>query len=252
MSELEPLNLQKFKILQKRALRSLRPPESKSIHYWLTVTLEGIMVVGLVLSVFKGQWLNTSIIVGILFLTLLPTLLGKKFDVYIPPVFQFMAILLIFASLFLGEIHHYYTRFWWWDIVLHAGSSFLLGILGFLLVYILNQDERIQMHMEIEFVALFAFAFTTAIGVIWEIFEFGVDVFFGYNMQKSGLVDTMGDLIVNTLSALAISTAGYSYFKSEKTYFLEEWIAKFIEGNPRLFRKNGRIREAPKPLKSPK
>ena len=37
--------------------------------------------------------------------------------------------------------------------------------------------------------------FAITIGALWEVFEFGMDQLFGLNMQKSGLLDTMGDLI---------------------------------------------------------
>jgi hypothetical protein len=87
------------------------------------------------------------------------------------------------------------------------------------------------------FVALFSFAFAVAVGSIWEIFEFTMDSFLGLNMQKSGLVDTMWDLIVDALGALVIAVLGYFYTKSGTEYFVEKWIDKFIEANPRIFRR---------------
>lgn len=197
--------------------------------------MQVIMLVGLVLSVYERQWFNAALIASIIFLTLLPTILGRRFDVYIPPQFEVLAILFIFGSLFLGEIHGYYARFSWWDVALHSGSGFLLGILGFLLVYVLNQKEDIDLHMKPAFVALFSFAFAVAAGAVWEIFEFAMDSWFGMNMQKSGLVDTMWDLIVDTGGALVIAALGYRYMKRGKEYFVEEWIGNFVEGNPRIF-----------------
>jgi len=61
--------------------------------------------------------------------------------VQIPPEFQVLAVGFVFASLFLGEIRSYYLRIWWWDIALHTSSGLLLGILGFLLIYVLNENE---------------------------------------------------------------------------------------------------------------
>ncbi|NIQ16387.1 MAG: hypothetical protein GTO02_18945, partial [Candidatus Dadabacteria bacterium] len=93
------------------------------------------------------------------------------------------------------------------------------------------------------FMALFAFVFALAFGVIWEMFEFSMDQLFGLSMQKpmfndpSGLTDTMWDLIVDTLGALIISILGYGYFRTvESDSFLEKWIDKFVENNPGLFR----------------
>lgn len=211
---------------------------SRSIHQWVTAILQVVMLAGLVLSVYERQWLNAFLIAGIVLLTLLPTALGRRFRVFIPPEFELFAILFIFASLFLGEIRGYYVRYVWWDVALHTGSGFLLGLLGFLLVYVLNQQEDIDLHMKPGFVALFSFAFAVAVGAVWEIFEFAIDGFFGLNMQKSGLVDTMWDLIVDTIGALIVALIGYLYMRRGVESFVERSIENFVEGNPRLFGKS--------------
>lgn len=118
-----------------------------------------------------------------------------------------------------------------------------MGILGFLLVYALNENEHADIHMRPRFVAMFAFVFAVAVGTLWEIFEFVMDRAVGTNMQKptlgdpSGLTDTMWDMIVNALGALAISALGWWYMKRGQRSFIEVWIGRFIERNPRLFRR---------------
>ncbi|MDX1561429.1 MAG: hypothetical protein R3305_00800, partial [Gammaproteobacteria bacterium] len=155
--------------------------------------------------------------------------------------FQVAAVAFIFAALFLGEIRSYYDRFWWWDIALHASSGLLLGILGFLLVYILNENERADLHMRPRFVALFAFLFAFAVGAAWEVFEFSMDRLFGTQMQKpmfgddSGLTDTMWDLIVDGVGAFVVATLGWWYSRKQRRSFITTWVRKFIEKNPRLF-----------------
>jgi len=178
----------------------------------------------------------------ILFITFAPLMLEKRFQVFIPPEFVALSIAFVFASLFLGEVHGYYERYWWWDIVLHTSSGFLLGIIGFLLVYVLNEMAAVDLHLKPGFVAFFAFLFALGIGTIWELFEFSMDTFFGMNMQKpmlgdpSGLTDTMLDLLVDAVGALIISILGYGYIKSAKNEsFLERWIHLFVTKNPGLF-----------------
>ena len=206
------------------------------VHRWLTLALQSLLIVGIAAAAFQGQWLAAFITGLILLVTLLPLMVGKKLDVFIPPEMEGLAVLFVFASLFLGEVHGYYVRFWWWDLVLHAASGLLLGILGFLLVYVLNQKPDLGLDMKPGFVALFAFMFSLGLGALWEIFEFWMDSTLGTTMQKS-LRDTMFDLIVDALGALAISVFGYVYLKtSEVDSFLERWILRFIEANPRLFR----------------
>lgn len=209
--------------------------EPGSLHRRLSLFLQALLGLGFLLAVLDGLWLDAVLTASILLLTLLPFLIGRRFAVFIPPEIELLAIVFIFASLFLGELRGYYARFPWWDKVLHTGSGFLLGVLGFLLVYVLNQHERVDLHMKPGFVALFAFVFAVAIGAIWEIFEFTMDVLFGLAMQKDSLVDTMWDLIVDCLGAASIAGLGHAYMRSKTDSFLERWIRAFVRANPRLF-----------------
>jgi len=100
--------------------------------------------------------------------------------------------------------------------------------------------------MNPKFIALFAFMFAVSIGVLWEIFEYGMDQVFGLNMQKSGLQDTMWDLIVDVVGAAFISILGWGYINNrEADSFLERWIRDFVEKNPRLFEENGSKNNSP-------
>ena len=212
------------------------------VHRGTLILLQAIMAVELLLVFHERQWINAFLVMAIMAITLSPAVIGRRFRVYFPPEFQVLAVVFVFAALFLGEIHSYYVRFWWWDIALHTSSGLLMGILGFLLVYVLNENERVDIHMRPRFVALFAFVFAVAVGTLWEIFEFAMDQVVGTTMQKpmlgdpSGLTDTMWDMIVNALGALAISALGGWYMKRRERSFIEAWIRKFIERNPRLFR----------------
>jgi uncharacterized membrane protein YjdF len=211
------------------------------IRRWIVALTGTVMGVELVLLLLKSQWLNALLMIAIILVVLSPMLLRHRLPVNIPAEFQIVAIVFVFAALFLGEVRSYYERIWWWDIVLHASSGLLLGLVGFLLVYVLNENERIDLHMRPRFVALFAFLFAVAGGALWEIFEFSMDQLAGTRMQKpmlgddSGLTDTMWDLIVDTLGALIIAGVGWWYMHMQRRSFIEHWIRKFIDRNPRLF-----------------
>lgn len=206
------------------------------VHKTLTLFLQATLLVGAVLFLVQGRWLTAVLTVAIVLVTLMPLVFERRYRVYIPAEFEALAVVFVYASLFLGEVHGYYVRYWWWDAVLHTGSGFLLGIFGFLLVYVLNERPDIDLHMRPRFVALFAFMFAVGMGALWEIFEFAMDQTFGMNMQKSGLVDTMWDLIVDTIGAAVIAILGWSYLRTAgRSSFLDRWISNFIEANPRLF-----------------
>ena len=226
----------------RRAIVTTPKPEAAAyIYQRVTLLIAAILTIDFVFVVIERQWLSAALILIIAGLLLAPVLLGDRIPVRIPYEFQLAILLFVFAALFLGEVRSYYERFWWWDIVLHTMSGFLLGIFGFLLVYVLNENRRVNLSMRPRFVALFAFVFAVSMGAVWEIFEFLMDRFVGTNMQKpmlgdpSGLTDTMWDLIVDTLGAAAIAVLGWSAMSRKRRSFIDDWIAKFIEHNPRLF-----------------
>ncbi|MDV6029184.1 MAG: hypothetical protein F9B45_03580 [Phycisphaera sp. RhM] len=211
------------------------------LHRCLVVFLRLAITVGIVLELIQSLWMNAAVAAGILLLTFVPTQFANRIKVKIPPEFEVITVAFIFASLFLGETRQYYSRFWWWDIALHTTSGVLLGVLGLLLVYVLNETPRVDLHMRPGFVAFFAFCFALATGAVWEMFEFGMDQFFGMNMQKpmlgdpSGLTDTMIDLIVDAVGALVVTIAGYLYMKRGNDSIIDRGIRRFIDRNPRLF-----------------
>ncbi len=207
------------------------------IQLGFSYLLQLVLVIFFFIFLTRESWLNAFLTAGILILTLLPGLIRHNYKVFLPVEFDLLAIVFIFATLFLGEVHRYYTLFWWWDVVLHTSSGFLLGVAGFLLVYILNEEKRINLKMKPGFVAIFAFAFTIAIGVFWEIVEFGLDNALGLTMQKTGIADTMWDLIVDSLGAGVIAIIGYFYTRKGEFLLFDRMVHRFVEKNPRVFEK---------------
>ena len=193
------------------------------------------------LLLLDQSWLSLFLVTLIIATVFSPILFKNKMEMEIPAEFHLTAVVFIFASFYLGEVRDFYQRVWWWDIALHTSAGLLMGIVGFLLVYVLNESKRVDMNLTPGFIAFFAFTFALAIGSLWEIFEFTVDQLLDTQMQKamfndpSGLTDTMWDLIVNALGAFFISLSGYVYLKQKRSYFVKEWIRKFIERNPTMF-----------------
>jgi hypothetical protein len=220
-----------------------KPDRITQIHLWTGRIL--LVVVGLewMYLLIESQWLSLFVVSLILIVLFIPIIFKRRLQVDIPAEFHLTAVIFTFAALYLGEIQHFYQRVWWWDIALHGSAGLLMGIFGFLLIYILNESKRIDIHLTPGFIAFFAFTFAVSIGTVWEIFEFSADQIFQLNMQKpmmgdpSGLTDTMWDMIVNAIGALIISLTGWWYLKAQKNYFVKDWIGKFIEKNPRLFSK---------------
>ncbi|MEZ4103827.1 MAG: hypothetical protein R3B60_00915 [Candidatus Paceibacterota bacterium] len=174
-----------------------------------------------------GEWESAISATFILLLMLLPPFLKQQYRFYLPFEIDFAIVVFIFLSLFLGSLHNFYERFYWWDVGLHIQSGILLGAVGFVLVYILNARKSDKLTMSPGFIAFFAICFSLAISVVWEIYEYMVDTLFGYNMQETGLPDTMWDFIFNGAGALVVALLGFSWMKRRQR----------IPFAPRVFRK---------------
>lgn len=210
------------------------------INEYISWVIRILLILVIVESIFTKNYMNTFVGTLTFIMTFYPSILRKKFRVYLPSTLQIIITLFIFSAQFLGEIHDFYYRFEWWDNMLHCISGSVFGIIGFMFVYFLNKTHIKKTKLSPFFVALFAFCFSISIGVLWEIIEFSGDRLFGLNMQKfrmageDGLVDTMTDLIVDTLGALIVTVIGYIYMKDEKKMLkkkvkLEEWFKKQTE-----------------------
>lgn len=186
------------------------------------------------IALLRGVWPAVFIPLAALVLTVLPGVLAGRVGLRLPPSFLAAIGLFVLATLYLGEVQDFYNRFWWWDLVLHFGSAMGFGILGFLLVFMLFQGDRYAAPPWALGVLSFCLAMT--VGVLWEIFEYAMDTLFGFNMMKSGLPDTMADLMVDAVGAALAAGAGVVYLL-DRAGRLGAPFDLFIETNRTRFRK---------------
>ena len=166
---------------------------------------------------------------------LVPARLMRRWDVEIPRVMFLMYIAFLYCAIFLGEVRSFYYNVPHWDTILHTFSGAMLGALGFSMIAIFNNTERIPLNLSPMFIAMFAFCFALALGGVWEIYELTMDAVFGTNMQKfalddgtllvgqAALSDTMKDIIVDAIGALVMSVVGYISLKYKKG-----WVEKLM------------------------
>ncbi|MBQ7338668.1 MAG: hypothetical protein IJW40_09490 [Clostridia bacterium] len=152
---------------------------------------------------------------------MLPTFISHKWKIVVPNAIVILYYIFLYCAIYLGEVQNFYYVIPFWDVILHAFSGAMLGALGFILVDLLNNDKKIRVSLSPFFVSVFAFCFALAIGALWEVYEFSFDAILGLNMQKhtledgtalvgaKALADTMKDIIVDALAALAVAILGY-------------------------------------------
>jgi hypothetical protein len=205
---------------------------SKKVLKIITASIRIILVVAFIAAIFFQKWFSSFISLSTFFLTFLPFNIEDRYHIKFPVDFEIAIIFFLFASLFLGELGNFYHHFWWWDILLHFSSAIAFGCVGFIILFYLNKSNKISSKPI--WVAIFSFAFAVSVGAVWEIFEFAMDQIFGMNMQKSGLMDTMWDLIIDVAGALIASLTGFAYLKGSQRSYLGRMIHLFIKQNPKL------------------
>lgn len=177
-----------------------------------------------------GDW-ESAIGTGLIFVLMLaPSILKERYRLYLPFALEFGIVVFIFLTLFLGWIGQFYDWVPLWDKFTHLQSGLLLGAAGYVLVYILNEHEKIHLNLSPGFVSFFAVTFALALGVVWEIFEFGSDTLLKTTYwQDVGVADTMWDLIADGTGALIVSIAAYFWMYRHKRLPFTPWPLRALE-----------------------
>lgn len=185
------------KLMWQAVRMELRQHRSSFAVY---ITLRALVLLVMIRQIFNQNYENVFLCILTLLLLFVPSFIQVNFKVELPTTLEIIILLFIFSAEILGEISEFYIYFPFWDTMLHTLNGFLAAAIGFSLVTLLNDDERVAMHLSPFFAALVAFCFSMTIGVIWEFFECGMDLFFGLDMQK--------DTVIHTISSVVLDPAG--------------------------------------------
>lgn len=194
----------------------LREHKSSFIVYFV---LRALVILIMILQIFNRNYENVFYCVLTLLLLIVPSLIQIELKIELPTTLEIILLLFIFAAEVLGEIGSYYTRFPYWDTMLHTLNGFLAAAIGFSLVDILNRNEKAKFILSPLYMAIVAFCFSMTIGVMWEFFECAMDIFVGSDMQK--------DTIVNSISTVMLDPTG-----GTKVYHINNIKDVVINGNP--------------------
>ena len=173
--------------------QELREHRSSFIVFYL---LRILVIVSLVRQAMLRNYEGMFFCVLTILLFYIPSWLQVKLRIELPPPLEITILCFIFAAEVLGEVNAFYVKVPNWDTMLHTLNGFLAAAVGFSMVLLLNDDERLTFDLSPFFLALVAFCFSMTIGVLWEFFEFGMDYFFHSDMQK--------DTVVNAIYSVAL------------------------------------------------
>lgn len=122
----------------------------------------------------------------------------------IPLEFELILFAMVVLQLVIGETLNFYDNVHYFDKFVHFMLPFFLGFIATMFAYTLRATGALKVGLAPTMFVVFMT--TLGIGAIWEIIEYLADVFLGTYLQgshtASPLVDTMNDLIVDTLGGV--------------------------------------------------
>ncbi|MEI3306494.1 MAG: hypothetical protein V8R40_11105 [Dysosmobacter sp.] len=182
------------KAFRKAMDKELREHRSSFIVFSI---LRILVLAVLVRQIMLASYESAFFCVLTLLLLYVPSWVQVKLRIELPPPLEITILCFIFAAEILGEVNAFYVVVPNWDTMLHTLNGFLAAAVGFSMVILLNDDERLTFHLSPFFLALVAFCFSMTIGVLWEFFEFSMDYFFGFDMQKDTVVHSIHSVLLD-------------------------------------------------------
>ena len=192
---------------------TLLPRPSLASQRRLTGAMQVLLVAIVIYGYLAGEQKAISNGIIALLVTLVPATLERRYDLPLDP----WLALWITTAVFLHTVGSagFYARVEWWDHMTHALSASLVAAAGYttLRAVDLHSDGiRIPSRFAFVFIVLIVLAF----GVLWELFEFGLDIVAtetGIDMPlaQHGLDDTVLDLMYNTAGAVLVGLFGQAH-----------------------------------------
>lgn len=165
--------------------------KKSKVSFAVYVTLRMIALILLILSLAFGNYESAAMCALTIVMLLAPPFVEKTFKVDLPTTLEVVVMCFIFAHTILGELASFYVRVPGWDTMLHTLNGFICVGVGMSLVDLLNRNKKFRFELSPIYVVIAAFCFSMTVGVMWEFFEYGMDMFFGTDMQKDTVIESI-------------------------------------------------------------
>lgn len=176
---------------------------------------------------------NAIVLFSAVVLTFVPEIMKKFMKLTIPVSLHFTGVLFVLASQWLGTYLRAYDMISWWDVMLHGFSALLVAMIGLLIMIYADKELVLFKHKKHGLVSLYVFLATATSAVLWEIFEYVGDTYFGTNAQLGSLSDTMEDMVICVIVGGFFALYLYYTLKRNKKNRLSKELDKLIKANER-------------------
>lgn len=195
----------KKKITRKKNILVEEMKKNK-VSFAVYITLRVIALILLALSFLFGNYESAGMCALTIVMLLAPHFVEKTFKIDLPTTLEIVVMCFIFAHTILGELASFYVRVPGWDTMLHTLNGFICVGVGMSLVDLLNRNKKFRFELSPIYVVIAAFCFSMTVGVLWEFFEFGMDRFFGTDMQKDTVISSIKSVALDPTNSNKVIT----------------------------------------------
>ena len=194
----------------------------KAIQKYLSLAIKLILILSIINAVSNHLWYIMSTNIFLLILIFIPQIV-KKYQIRIPAEFEWMLLIFVVLTLFLGKIS---------GIIVPIFFGIAIAMIGFMILEILYSNNQIKKDYLL--IILFTFSFTIAFGFLLELMKYYLKIFLEQEISLGMYKFSMQNMAFVIIGAAIASIIGYIYMKSEKGV-IRRAVKKIMEKNPELF-----------------
>ena len=124
--------------------QELREHKSSFIVFY---TLRVLVIITLVRQIFLHNYEGAFFCVLTIALLYVPSWVQVRLRIELPPPLEITILCFIFAAEILGEVNAFYVNVPNWDTMLHTINGFLAAAVGFSMVLLLNDNEKLTFDL---------------------------------------------------------------------------------------------------------
>ncbi|MBI2004382.1 ATP-binding protein [Candidatus Pacearchaeota archaeon] len=194
----------------------------KSIQKYLSLAIKLILILSIINAVSNHLWYIMSTDIFLLILMFIPQIV-KRYQIKIPAEFEWMLLVFVVFTLFLGKIS---------GIIVPIFFGVAVAMIGFMILAILYSNNQIKKDYFL--IILFTFSFTITFGFLLELLKYYLKIFLEQDISIGIYKFSMQNMTFVIIGASIASIIGYVYMSSEKGV-IRRAVKKIIEENPKLF-----------------
>ncbi|MFH1290054.1 MAG: ATP-binding protein [Nanoarchaeota archaeon] len=206
-----------------KLLELLDGPMEKAQRYFSTI-VKLIIVFSMFHATYFHLWHILFADVFLFILLFMPYFLRKSYSIQIPREFEFMILLFVVLTFFLGDIR---------GVIIQLAFGVAVGFAGFAILLILFAHSDLKTNYLL--VILFSSSVAITLGLLAEMIKFYLKLQMNYDFGVGDYSYAMRSLSFVAFGAALSAIIGYAYMKGHRASILKDFVGRFKRKNPNFF-----------------